>query len=95
MTTELLALGNFTLATATVDNLRSATTFRKSHQLQIDTSAQFDTSTTYLLLKFTTAANMRLTTDVINNSLSFINCLTERELDLRGALKRTDATLGS
>ncbi|KAH7394915.1 U2 small nuclear ribonucleoprotein A [Phaeosphaeria sp. MPI-PUGE-AT-0046c] len=27
---------------------------------------------------------MRLTTDVINNSLSFINCLTERELDLRG-----------
>ena len=96
MTTELLALGNFTLATATVDNLKSATTFRKSHQLQIvDTSAQFDTSTTYLLLKFTTAANMRLTTDVINNSLSFINCLTERELDLRGALKRTGATLGS
>jgi hypothetical protein len=28
---------------------------------------------------------MRLTTDLINNSLSFINCLTERELDLRGA----------
>lgn len=27
---------------------------------------------------------MRLTTDVISNSLSFINCLTERELDLRG-----------
>ncbi|KAF7442320.1 U2 small nuclear ribonucleoprotein [Pyrenophora tritici-repentis] len=27
---------------------------------------------------------MRLTTDLINNSLSFINCLTERELDLRG-----------
>lgn len=31
------------------------------------------------------AAKMRLTTDLINNSLSFINCLTERELDLRGA----------
>ncbi len=30
-------------------------------------------------------ANMRLTTDLINNSLSFINCLAERELDLRGA----------
>ncbi|KAF2129288.1 small nuclear ribonucleoprotein U2, A [Dothidotthia symphoricarpi CBS 119687] len=27
---------------------------------------------------------MRLTTDLINNSLSFINPLTERELDLRG-----------
>ncbi|KAH9881903.1 hypothetical protein J1614_001074 [Plenodomus biglobosus] len=27
---------------------------------------------------------MRLTTDLINGSLSFINCLTERELDLRG-----------
>ncbi|KAF9694655.1 hypothetical protein EKO04_007587 [Ascochyta lentis] len=27
---------------------------------------------------------MRLTTELINNSLSFINCLTERELDLRG-----------
>ncbi|KAH6613959.1 U2 small nuclear ribonucleoprotein A [Boeremia exigua] len=27
---------------------------------------------------------MRLTTDLINSSLSFINCLTERELDLRG-----------
>ncbi|KAF2645585.1 U2-associated snRNP A [Massarina eburnea CBS 473.64] len=27
---------------------------------------------------------MRLTTDLINNSLSFINCITERELDLRG-----------
>lgn len=40
-------------------------------------------------------AGMRLTTDLINGSLSFINCLTERELDLRGALKRTDATLGS
>jgi hypothetical protein len=38
-------------------------------------------------------AIMRLTTDLINNSLSFINCLTERELDLRGALKRTDTTL--
>ncbi|RMZ72549.1 U2 small nuclear ribonucleo A [Pyrenophora seminiperda CCB06] len=29
-------------------------------------------------------AKMRLTTDLINNSLSFINCLTERELELRG-----------
>lgn len=38
---------------------------------------------------------MRLTTDLINNSLSFINCLTERELDLRGALERTDTTLES
>lgn len=27
---------------------------------------------------------MRLTTDLISNSLSFINCVTERELDLRG-----------
>ncbi|KAF2121117.1 U2 small nuclear ribonucleoprotein A [Lophiotrema nucula] len=27
---------------------------------------------------------MRLTTDLINNSLSYINCVTERELDLRG-----------
>ncbi|KAF2829206.1 small nuclear ribonucleoprotein U2, A [Ophiobolus disseminans] len=27
---------------------------------------------------------MRLTTELINHSLSFINCLTERELDLRG-----------
>ncbi|KAF2794462.1 L domain-like protein [Melanomma pulvis-pyrius CBS 109.77] len=27
---------------------------------------------------------MRLTTDLINSSLSFINCITERELDLRG-----------
>jgi hypothetical protein len=42
-----------------------------------------------------TTANMRLTTDLINNSLSFINCLTERELDLRGALERTDTTLAS
>jgi U2 small nuclear ribonucleoprotein A' len=38
---------------------------------------------------------MRLTTELINNSLSFINCLTERELDLRGAWKRADATLAS
>jgi U2 small nuclear ribonucleoprotein A' len=38
---------------------------------------------------------MRLTTDLINNSLSYINSLTERELDLRGALKRADATLES
>ena len=28
---------------------------------------------------------MRLTTDLINDSLSFLNCLNERELDLRGA----------
>lgn len=42
-----------------------------------------------------TTANMRLTTDLINNSLSFINCLTERELDLRGTLERTDTTLAS
>ncbi|KAF2677139.1 U2 small nuclear ribonucleoprotein A [Lentithecium fluviatile CBS 122367] len=27
---------------------------------------------------------MRLTTELINHSLSFINCITERELDLRG-----------
>jgi hypothetical protein len=41
----------------------------------------------------TTTAIMRLTTDVINNSLSFINPVQERELDLRGALKRADTTL--
>jgi hypothetical protein len=35
------------------------------------------------------AANMRLTTDLINNSLSFINCVTERELDLRGAYEKS------
>jgi hypothetical protein len=34
-------------------------------------------------------ANMRLTTDLINNSLSFINCVTERELDLRGAYEKS------
>lgn len=42
--------------------------------------------------KFTSAilhTNMRLTTDLINGSLSFINCLTERELDLRGAFGKS------
>lgn len=29
---------------------------------------------------------MRLTADLINNSLSYLNPLKERELDLRGAL---------
>jgi len=33
---------------------------------------------------------MRLTADLINNSLSYLNPLKERELDLRGALKRAD-----
>lgn len=38
---------------------------------------------------------MRLTPDLINTSLSYLNPLKERELDLRGAfqLKRTDTTL--
>jgi len=38
---------------------------------------------------------MRLTVDLINNSLSYLNPLKERELDLRGAykLKRADTTL--
>ena len=37
---------------------------------------------------------MRLTADLINNSLSYLNALKERELDLRGAfMKRTDTTL--
>ena len=38
---------------------------------------------------------MRLTADLIQNSLSYINPLTERELDLRGAysLKGADTTL--
>lgn len=40
---------------------------------------------------------MRLTVELIHNSLSYLNPLKERELDLRGAyfamLKRTDATL--
>jgi hypothetical protein len=35
---------------------------------------------------------VRLTADLIQNSLSYLNPLKERELDLRGALKRTDAT---
>jgi hypothetical protein len=36
---------------------------------------------------------MRLTPDLINNSLSYLNPLKERELDLRGAfLERTDTT---
>jgi hypothetical protein len=36
---------------------------------------------------------MRLTTELIKDSLSYLNPLKERELDLRGAfLKRTDAT---
>lgn len=36
---------------------------------------------------------MRLTAELINNSLSYLNPLKERELDLRGAfLKRTDTT---
>ena len=38
---------------------------------------------------------MRLTVDLINNSLSYLNPLKERELDLRGAyrLKGADTTL--
>jgi hypothetical protein len=37
---------------------------------------------------------MRLTADLIRDSLSYLNPLMERELDLRGAfLKRADATL--
>lgn len=41
---------------------------------------------------------MRLTVELIQNSLSYINPLKDRELDLRGAfhtqcLKRTDTTL--
>lgn len=43
---------------------------------------------------------MRLTAELINGSLSYLNPLNERELDLRGtiptataALKRTDTTL--
>jgi hypothetical protein len=39
---------------------------------------------------------MRLTADLINNSLSYLNPLKERELDLRGmsqSLERADATL--
>ena len=39
---------------------------------------------------------MRLTTDLIQSSLSYLNPLKERELDLRGVsptrLKRTDTT---
>lgn len=40
-------------------------------------------------------ATMRLTVDLINNSLSYLNPLKERELDLRGAyrLKGADTTL--
>lgn len=42
---------------------------------------------------------MRLTADLINGSLSYLNPLKERELDLRGVypqldLKETDTTLG-
>ena len=38
---------------------------------------------------------MRLTVELINNALSYLNPLKERELDLRGAckLKRADTTL--
>lgn len=36
---------------------------------------------------------MRLTADLINNSLSYLNPLKERELDLRGTFKRADTTL--
>jgi hypothetical protein len=39
---------------------------------------------------------MRLTAELIQNSLSYLNPLNERELDLRGALyelERTDTTL--
>lgn len=36
---------------------------------------------------------VRLTADLIQNSLSYLNPLKERELDLRGAFtERTDAT---
>ncbi|KAF1950807.1 U2 small nuclear ribonucleo protein A [Byssothecium circinans] len=38
---------------------------------------------------------MRLTTDLINNSLSFINCVTERELDLRGHKISTIENMGA
>lgn len=40
-------------------------------------------------------AKMRLTAELIQNSLSYLNPLKERELDLRGAykLKRADTTL--
>ena len=40
-------------------------------------------------------AAMRLTAELIQNSLSYLNPLKERELDLRGAfdLKRADTTL--
>ena len=43
--------------------------------------------------KFLTAiVTMRLTAELINNSLSYLNPLKEREMDLRGVfpLKRTD-----
>src|SRR5437762_5604674 len=40
------------------------------------------------------AGKMRLTADLINSSLSYLNPNKERELDLRGAfLKRADTTL--
>ena len=69
----------------------------KSQQHPTFTTPQiFACSTVYLPAYANTryhVATMRLTTDLINNSLSFINCLQERELDLRGALKRTDTTL--
>ena len=41
------------------------------------------------------AFTMRLTAELIQNSLSYLNPLKERELDLRGAykLKRADTTL--
>jgi len=32
---------------------------------------------------------MRLTADLVQNSLSYINPLTERELDLRGACEKS------
>jgi len=38
---------------------------------------------------------MRLTADLINNSLSYLNPLKERELDLRGTSQRADTTLDS
>ena len=75
--------------TKTLHNAAQGPHTRGSRSLHI--SRTFSRNYTYT--QYT--AKMRLTTDLINNSLSFINCLTERELDLRGALKGTDTTLES
>ena len=88
-----LGIGEFREALLLLDNLDLR---KQSHpkpaNLILSSSRFLFTSSVRRPFKFTT---MRLTTELINSSLSFINCITEREVDLRGTSKRADTTLSS